>query len=43
MTTLHNEITIDAPLERIWASLSNIEELDRYDPAVKKSTALRNL
>jgi len=40
MTTLHNEILIDAPLEKIWEALTNIEELDQYDPTVKKSTAV---
>jgi len=40
MTTLHNEIVINAPIEKIWEALTNIEELDKYDPTVKKSTAL---
>jgi ribosome-associated toxin RatA of RatAB toxin-antitoxin module len=40
MTTLHNEIVINAPIEKIWEALSNIEELDKYDPTVKKSTAI---
>lgn len=40
MTTLHNEITINAPVDKIWEALSNIELLDKYDPTVKKSTAL---
>ncbi|MBI5917149.1 MAG: SRPBCC family protein [Bacteroidetes bacterium] len=39
MTVLHNEITINAPIEKIWAALTNIEELEKYDPTVKKSTA----
>ena len=39
MTTLHNEITIDAPIEKIWAALANMEELEKYDPTVLKSTA----
>ena len=43
MTTLRNEIIIDAPIEKIWASLSNIEELEKYDPTVKKSGALTRL
>lgn len=38
MTTLHNEISIHAPIEKIWAALSNIDELEKYDPTVKKST-----
>lgn len=40
MTTIHNEITIDAPVEKIWNALSNIDMLDKYDPTVKKSTLL---
>jgi ribosome-associated toxin RatA of RatAB toxin-antitoxin module len=40
MTTLHNEITINAPIEKIWEALTDIEKLDKYDPTVKKSTAL---
>ena len=40
MTTLHNEITINAPIEKIWNALSNIDVLDKYDPTVKKSTAV---
>ena len=40
MTTLTNEIIIDAPIEKIWDALSNIEELDRYDPTVNKSEVL---
>jgi uncharacterized protein YndB with AHSA1/START domain len=43
MATLHNEITIDAPIEKIWTSLSNIEELEKYDPTVKRSTALTEI
>ena len=40
MTTLHNEIIINAPIEKIWAALSSIENLDKFDPTVKKSTAV---
>jgi len=40
MTTLYNEIIIDAPIDIIWKALSNIEELEKYDPTVKKSRAL---
>jgi ligand-binding SRPBCC domain-containing protein len=38
MTKLHNEIMIDAPLEKIWKILANPGELDRYDPTVLRST-----
>ena len=40
MTTLHNEITINAPIEKIWEALSSLENLDKFDPTVKKSTVL---
>jgi ribosome-associated toxin RatA of RatAB toxin-antitoxin module len=40
LTTLLNEITVNAPIEKIWTALSNIEELENYDPAVRKSVAL---
>lgn len=42
MTTLKNEITIDAPIEKIWEALSVIENLDKFDPTVKKATAITN-
>lgn len=40
MTTLHNEITINAPIEKIWEALTQVDMLDRFDPTVKKSTVL---
>ncbi len=40
MTTLHNEITINAPIEKVWGVLANLEALEHYDPVVKKSTLL---
>jgi len=40
MTTLYNEIIINAPIEKIWEALTNVEEIDKYDPTVKKSTVL---
>lgn len=40
MATLHNEIIINAPIERIWVALSEIESLDKYDPTVMKSIAI---
>lgn len=42
MTTIHNEIIINAPIEKIWAALSQVETLEKYDPTVKKSTAISN-
>jgi uncharacterized protein YndB with AHSA1/START domain len=38
MTTLTNTITIEAPAERVWAILTNLAELERYDPTVSTST-----
>jgi ribosome-associated toxin RatA of RatAB toxin-antitoxin module len=42
MATLHNEILIHAPIERIWAVLTNLELLEKYDPTVKKSRLITN-
>ncbi|MGH2574921.1 MAG: SRPBCC family protein [Ignavibacteria bacterium] len=38
MATIKNEIIINAPIEKIWEALTNLELLDKYDPTVKKST-----
>ncbi len=38
MATLHNEIIIQANVEKIWDVLSDPALLDRYDPTVHKST-----
>ena len=38
MTTLTNTITIDAPADRVWAILTNLAELEKYDPTVATST-----
>ncbi|MBS1508514.1 MAG: SRPBCC family protein [Bacteroidetes bacterium] len=40
MATIHNEITIEAPITKIWDTLTTVDLLDQYDPTVKKSTAL---
>ena len=40
MATIHNEITINASVEKIWEALANVEMLDKYYPDVKQSTAL---
>jgi ribosome-associated toxin RatA of RatAB toxin-antitoxin module len=37
MTTLHNEIIINAPIEKIWEALSVIDNLEKFDPLVKNS------
>ena len=38
MTTLTNTIIVEAPADRVWATLTNLSELEKYDPAVAKST-----
>ncbi len=43
MTTIHNEITINAPFEKIWKALTEVDMLDKYDPTVKKSTSLSDI
>jgi uncharacterized protein YndB with AHSA1/START domain len=40
MATIHNEITINAPIEKIWEALTDLELLEKYDPTVKKSTLI---
>ena len=43
MATIHNEITINAPIEKIWTALTEIDLLDKYDPTVKKSSAITSV
>ena len=43
MTVLQNEIVIDAPIGDVWALLSALDELDRYDPGVKRSQIVSNI
>ncbi len=38
MATIHNEITVNASVEKVWALLADLELLDKYDPTVKRST-----
>ena len=40
MTTLHNDTTINASVDKVWQLLSELEMLDKFDPTVKKSTLL---
>jgi ribosome-associated toxin RatA of RatAB toxin-antitoxin module len=42
MATIHNEILIQAPIEKIWAALTNLELLEKYDPTVKRSRLISN-
>ena len=38
MATIHNEITVNASIDKLWNILTALELLDRCDPSVKKST-----
>jgi ligand-binding SRPBCC domain-containing protein len=40
MGKLINEVTIDAPIDKIWSILTNLELLDKTDPTVKKATLI---
>lgn len=40
MGKLINEITINAPLDKIWSALTDLELLDKTDPTVKKATLI---
>jgi len=42
MNTLHNEILIKAPIDKIWDALTVVDKLDTYDPTIKKSIATTN-
>ena len=35
MTTIHHEIQANCPPERIWALLSDLEAVERYNPTVR--------
>lgn len=35
MSTLHHEMTIDAPLEKVWQVLDDLESVRFYNPLVK--------
>jgi ribosome-associated toxin RatA of RatAB toxin-antitoxin module len=38
MATIHNEIIVNASIDKVWNMLTDLELLDKYDPTVKKST-----
>lgn len=40
MSTIHNEILIEAPVEKIWNVLASPELLEKYDPTVRKSSLI---
>ena len=40
MGKLINDITINAPIEKIWSILTDLELLEKTDPTVKKATLI---
>lgn len=40
MGKLTNDITINAPIDKIWSILTDLELLDKTDPTVKKATLI---
>ena len=40
MGKLVNDITINAPIDKIWSILTDLELLDKTDPTVKKATLI---
>jgi len=40
MGKLVNDITINAPVDKIWSILTDLELLDKTDPTVKKATLI---
>ncbi|HMW38493.1 MAG: SRPBCC family protein [Saprospiraceae bacterium] len=40
MATIYNEIKVNASIDKVWSTLTDLELLDRYDPTVMKSTLL---
>jgi hypothetical protein len=37
MTTIHHEIQAACPSERVWALLSDLEAVERYNPGVRRA------
>ena len=40
MAIIHNQILIEAPVEKVWEVLASPELLGRYDPTVRKSSLM---
>ena len=40
MAIIHNEIIVNANVDKVWDILTDLELLDKYDPTVKKSTLI---
>jgi ligand-binding SRPBCC domain-containing protein len=43
MATIHNEIIIKAPAEKIWSVLATPDLLEKYDPTVSKSSLISDV
>src|SRR5687768_12784226 len=43
MSVIHNEILIQAPVDKIWDVLASPGLLERYDPTVLKSTLISDV
>ena len=43
MATIHNEIIIKAPAEKIWSVLATPDLLEKYDPTVRKSSLISDV
>lgn len=43
MATIHNEIDIDAPADKIWSVLATPDLLEKYDSTVRKSSLISDV
>ena len=43
MATIHNEIIIEGPIDKIWSVLATPDLLERYDPTVRKSSLISDV
>ena len=43
MSTIHNEILIEAPVEKIWNILASPELLEKYDSTVHRSSLISDV
>lgn len=42
MTSINREVTVDAPVERVWAALADFGNIATWNPNVKKSVLTSN-
>ena len=40
MAIIHNEIIVNANVDKLWGILTDLELLEKYDPTVEKSTLI---